>query len=89
MGGDFRAILCAFKVAHFGHDLVDGTVDALGLRVERVDETSQQAIAFVGVHILATLKREHMIREGRAEGIDSQVRTDRDAQERIQGEAAE
>ena len=48
MGGDFRSILGAFEVAHFGDDLVDGAVDALGLCVERVDEAPQQALALVG-----------------------------------------
>ena len=48
MGGDFRTILRAFEVAHLGDDLVDGAVDALGLRVERIDEAPQQALTFVG-----------------------------------------
>ena len=48
MGGDFGAILRAFEVAHLRDDLVNGAVDTLGLCVERVDETPQQALAFVG-----------------------------------------
>ena len=48
MGGDFRAVLCAFEVAHLRHDLVDGAVDALGLRMERVHEAPEQALALVG-----------------------------------------
>ena len=46
-GLDLGAVLFALEVLEAGHQLVGGTVEALGLGVEHVDETPEQALAFV------------------------------------------
>ena len=47
-GLDLGAVLGVFEVAHLGDELVGGAVETLHLRVQRVDETPEQAFAFVG-----------------------------------------
>ena len=46
-GLDLGAVLLALEVAQAGHELVGGAVEALGLGVDHVDETPQEALALV------------------------------------------
>ena len=45
---DLGAVLFLAEVFHLGRDLVDAAVEALDLGVQRIDETPEQALAFVG-----------------------------------------
>ena len=45
---DLGAVLFTLEVFHLGRDLVDAAVEALDLGVQRIDETPEQALAFVG-----------------------------------------
>ena len=45
---DLRAVLLLAEVFHLGRDLVDAAVEALDLGVQRIDDTPEQALAFVG-----------------------------------------
>ena len=47
-GLDLGAVLFAWEVFHLGRDLVDTAVEALDLGVQGIDETPEQALAFVG-----------------------------------------
>ena len=47
-GLDLGAVLFALEVFHLGRDLVDAAVDTLDLGVQCIDETPEQALAFVG-----------------------------------------
>ena len=47
-GLDLGAVLLFAEVFHLGRDLVDAAVEALDLGVQRIDETPEQALAFVG-----------------------------------------
>ncbi len=45
---DLGAVLFLAEVFHLGRDLVDAAVEALDLGVQRIDETPEQALAFIG-----------------------------------------
>ena len=45
---DLGAVLLALEVFHLGRDLVDAAVETLDLGVLGIDETPEQALAFVG-----------------------------------------
>ena len=45
---DLGAVLFLAEVFHLGGDLVDAAVEALDLGVQGIDETPEQALAFVG-----------------------------------------
>ena len=45
---DLGAVLFTLEVFHLGRDLVDTAVEALDLGVQRIHETPEQALAFVG-----------------------------------------
>ena len=45
---DLGAVLLLAEVFHLGRDLVDAAVEALDLGVQGIDETPEQALAFVG-----------------------------------------